>query len=154
MQSNPAGAVYGVLAVAALLVAESPREETYPRTVGAVAITLLLYWLAHSYAEYAGERLLNGERLEISGLGRMMLRELWIVLGAMLPLIVVLISWAGGSTLSEAITLATWAAAVIIASIEIGIGLNAGLTGRELVAQVVLGAALGLAIILLKVVLH
>jgi len=154
MQSNPAGAVYGVLAVAALLAAESPREETYPRTVAAVAITLLLYWLAHSYAEYAGERFLNGERLKLAGLGRMLLRELWIVLGAMLPLIVVVISWIGGATLNQAVTLATWAAALMITAIEIGIGLNADLSGRELVGQVILGAGLGFAIILLKLVLH
>jgi len=54
--ANPAGLIYGTIAVAALLAAESARRETYVETVGAVLITLLLYWLAHSYAGFTGER--------------------------------------------------------------------------------------------------
>ena len=53
--------------MAALLAAESARQETYPRTVGAVAITLILYWLAHSYSEFTGERLERGEPFSYSG---------------------------------------------------------------------------------------
>lgn len=45
---NPGDAIYGAIAVGVLLAAETPRRETYARTVAAVTITLLLYWLAHS----------------------------------------------------------------------------------------------------------
>src|ERR1035441_8833725 len=49
MPTNPGRLVYGTIAVGALLAAESARQETYVETVFAVAITLLLYWLAHSF---------------------------------------------------------------------------------------------------------
>ena len=55
MPTNPAGLVYGTIAVGALLAAESARQETYTRTIIAVAIALILYWLSYSYAEFTGQ---------------------------------------------------------------------------------------------------
>jgi hypothetical protein len=46
---EPRDAIYGAIAVGALLAAETPRRETYAMTVAAAIITLLLHWLAHSY---------------------------------------------------------------------------------------------------------
>jgi hypothetical protein len=154
MDDNPAGAVYGTIAVAALLAAESARQETYPETVAAVVITLALYWLAHSYAEFTGERLRTGDRLTLAGLSRKMARELTILIGAAVPLLVLLISWVGGASLSTAVNAAIWTSAAMIAIIELIIGLRSDLAGRELGAHVGLGVLLGLAVVALRVVLH
>ena len=154
MQSNPAGALYGTIAVAALLAAESPTRETYARTVAAVAITLLMYWLAHSYAEFAGERLQTGDQLTLSGLWQMMVRELWILIGAVVPLAAVLICWVAGSSLTQAVIVAEWAAAGIIMATEVAIGVRAELSGGKLLAQAGMGALLGLLVVALRVVLH
>ncbi len=48
MLPNTGGVLYGTITVGSLLGAESATRETYGRTVGAVAIALLLYWLVHS----------------------------------------------------------------------------------------------------------
>ena len=53
---NPAGVIYGVLAIGALLAAESGRHESYADTLGSVLIALCLYWLAHAYADVLGHR--------------------------------------------------------------------------------------------------
>ena len=82
MPEHPAGLIYGTITVAALLAAESARQESYPRTVGAVAITLLLYWLAHSYAEFTGHRMKESKRFTYSGLWLTATRELTVLLGA------------------------------------------------------------------------
>ncbi len=154
MQSNPGGALYGTLAVAALLAAESARLETYARTVGAVAITMVLYWLAHAYAEFAGERVETGEVLTWGGLWRTMVHEVWILIGSVVPFLVVLICWAAGVSLTTAAVAAVWTSAVIIVAAEIVIGIRAELTGRELLKQAGMGALLGLGVIALRVVLH
>lgn len=154
MGDNPAGAVYGTIAVAALLAAESARRETYLTTVAAVVITLALYWLAHSYAEFTGERLRTGERLTLAGLSRMMAHELTILIGAAVPLVALLISWAAGASVTTAVNAAIWTSAAIIAIIEVIVGLRSRLRGRELAAQAVLGALLGLMVVALRVVLH
>ena len=72
MLSDLSAAIYGLMTVGALLAAESANRETYVETVIAVAITMLVYWLAHSYAEFASERLTEGQPLRFAVLGRIM----------------------------------------------------------------------------------
>jgi VIT1/CCC1 family predicted Fe2+/Mn2+ transporter len=154
MFANPAGAIYGAIAVSAMLAAESAQRETYLETVGAVVITLLLYWLAHSYAEYAAERLGSGERLELEELRQTMAHELAMLVGAALPLVPLVFCWLAGVSLATAVGTSVWASAGIIVLIEIAAAIRAKLTGRELASQIVLGAVLGLLVIALKVLLH
>jgi hypothetical protein len=57
MLPNAGGLVYGTIVVATLLATESARSETYGKTIGAVVVALLTYWLVITYSQYAGERL-------------------------------------------------------------------------------------------------
>lgn len=152
--ANPAGAIYGVIAVSALLAAESPQRETYARTVGAVLLTLFLYWLAHSYAEFAGARLENEERLTAGGLAREMRRELSLLGGASVPLVPLVLWWVTGGPLIGAVTAAVWTSAAVIVLIEVVAGVRARLTGGEFVKQVGLGVLLGALVVAVKVLLH
>jgi hypothetical protein len=154
MFANPGGAVYGVIAVSALLAAESARRETYLKTVAAVLITLLLYWIAHAYAELAGRRLEGGGRLTLGALGESMLHEISLLGGAAIPLVPLLIWWTSGGSLTSAVLAAMWTSAGTIVIIELAAGLRARLTGTDLARQAVLGALLGLMVIALRVVLH
>jgi hypothetical protein len=92
--TNPAGLIYGTITVAALLAAETARRETYAKTVGAVGLTLIVYWLAHSYAEFAGDRLADGEHVSVVGLLRAARRGLAVLMGAAIPFLVLLGCWA------------------------------------------------------------
>jgi predicted DNA repair protein MutK len=152
--NNPAGAIYGTIAVGALLAAESVRRETYARNVVAVVITLVLYWLAHSYADLAGERLRSGARLTLGRLGRTMLYELPLLVGATIPLGTLLICWVAGTRLSAAVIAALWTSAAIVVMIELSAGVRGRLAARQLVAQALIGALLGALVIFLRVVLH
>jgi hypothetical protein len=154
MTANPAGLVYGTLLVAALLGAEVSRAETYPKTIGALAIALLLYWLAHSYAEFTGERIEHSEPFSYADLARTARRELTMLVGPVVPLLLILVCWAAGVTLASAVLAAVWTSAAMIVAAEIVIGVRAELTGRDLVRQTVVGAALGLLVIVLRVLLH
>ena len=53
---NPAAAIFGLVAVAALLAAENGRHETYLATVASAGVAAGLYWLVHSYATVLGRR--------------------------------------------------------------------------------------------------
>ena len=154
MPDNPAGLVYGTVTVAALLAAESARRETYASTVASVVISLLLYWLAHAYAEYVGHRLEQEEHFTARGLGRTAAHEFAVVLGATVPLAVVLGAWVFGAALATAVSAAIWTAAGLIVALEIVAGVRTQLTGRELVEQTVFGVVLALLVIALRVVLH
>jgi hypothetical protein len=154
MPANAARVVYGTIVVAVLLAAESPQRETYAETVLAVVVALLLYWLAHSYAESAALRMGERARLTVEEFVRSMVHESPLVLGAAVPLVPLLIWWATGASLTSAVSAAIWTSAGMIVVYELIAGLRAELTGKELIVQVVVGAALGMLVIVLKIVLH
>jgi hypothetical protein len=154
MPSNPAGLVYGTLLVATLLGAEVSRAETYPETIGALAITVLLYWIAHSYAEFTGERIEQSEPFSYAGLVRTARHEMAMLIGPIVPLGLIAICWAAGVSLASALIAGVWSAAAMIVLAELYIGIQAELTGRDLIRQTAVGAALGLMVIALRVLLH
>jgi hypothetical protein len=154
MPSNPGAVVYGTITVGALLAGESAQRETYAETVGAVVIALLVYWLAHSYSSFAATRLTEGKPAELAELGRTMVHELSIVLGAAVPLLVLLAAWAAGAGLGSGVNAAIWTSAGMILVAEVVSAVRAEQRGRELAAQVLLGAVLGFLVIALKLVLH
>jgi hypothetical protein len=154
MPANPARLVYGTILVATLLSAESAKQETYAETVGAVVIALLLYWLANSYAEFTGDRIEKSEHFSYAGLLQTGRQELALLLGAAVPLLVLLICWAAGAALTTAVIAAIWTAAAVIVVTEVVIGIRAELRGRELIRQSAFGAVLGLLVITLRVLLH
>ncbi|MBV9838995.1 MAG: hypothetical protein JO156_12815 [Solirubrobacterales bacterium] len=154
MPANPAGVVYGTIAVGALLAAESARSETYQETIAAVAITLILYWLAHSYSELTARRLDRGERLTVAALTETMVDELGVLAGAVVPLLAVLACWVASAGLTTAVSVAVWTSAGMILVIELVIGVRAELGPRDLAAQTALGTLLGLLVLALRLVLH
>jgi hypothetical protein len=154
MSPDPGGAVYGTITVGALLAAERARQETYLATVAAVVLTLLLYVLAHAYAEFTGHRLRAGEHLTLAGFGKTLVQESALLPGAAVPLLALLISWVVGASLSAAVSAAVWTSAGMVVILELVAGVRAGESGRELAAQTALGALLGLMVIGLRLVLH
>jgi hypothetical protein len=152
-ERNASAAVYGTIAVGVLLAAESKRQSSFPDLVAAIAIAMVLYWLAHSYASALGERLERRERLSLRLLWRRLAHERAIIEGASPPLVVLLIAWAAGATVGSAVTAALWTCAASVALLELLAGLRARLGVGELGLQVSTGLALGAAIVLLRVLL-
>jgi hypothetical protein len=151
---NPAGAVYGTITVGALLAAESSLRETYLETVGSVAVALVIYWLAHSYAEMLGHRLTAHKRLTAHELGRALGRDWAIVRGAGAPLLALLIGWAVGAEQETAVTVALWICAGSLVAFELLAGLRARAGPAELALELCVGAAMGVGVIVLRVILH
>jgi hypothetical protein len=154
MLSDLSAAIYGLMTVGALLAAEAADSETYAETVGAVVITMLVYWLAHSYAEFASHRVKEREPARFAVLGRIMGQQVPILFGAAVPLVALLIDWVAGASLSTAVITALVTSAVMVMLIEVLAGLRAEQSGRELILQALFGALLGLLIIGLRLVLH
>lgn len=154
MFTNPGPLVYGTITVGALLDAESTRGENFPDTVGAVALAMVTYWLAHSYARLTADRLEAGKPLTFRIVGETMAHELAIITGAAVPLLAVVISWLAGASLTTAVNVAIWLSAVMILLIEAAAAVRARLEGVSLVVQIGVGALLGVLIIAVKLVLH
>lgn len=154
MLRNAGDVVYGTILVATLLSAESARQETYPKTEGAVVVALILYWLTITYAHYAGERLEHEQPFSYSGFSRAALHEVNLLYGSTVPMVLILVFWVAGAGLTTAVSAALWSAVATIVVTEVVIGARAGLRGLALVRQTALGAVLGLLVIVLRVLLH
>lgn len=151
---NPAGVVYGTLLVGAVLASESVRRETFPGTLEATALALLLYWLAHAYAETLGRRLEDQIPLSAASFLRSLVRDRAILRGASTPILALLIAWAAGGSLATAVLVAIWTSVASIVAFELVAGIRAQMRRTELVVQICAGAVMGLSVIALRALLH
>jgi membrane protein YqaA with SNARE-associated domain len=154
MPVNTPRVVYGTITVGVLLAVETATQETYAETVGSVVLALVVYWLAHSYAELTAQRIDEGQRLTRAGVIHSARHEAWILAGGALPVLPILIWWVAGGKLTNAVTAGIWTAAGMIVVYELVAGLRADLTAWELAVQTAVGATLGVLVIAIKVVLH
>lgn len=154
MRVSLSSAVYGTIAVGALLAAETVQRENYAETIGALALTIVLYWIAHAYASSATRRLREQEHLTAKGFLKAMVEQAPILAGAIAPLAMLVVFGIAGASLGHAVTAGIWTAAATIAGIEVTAAVRAGAEGFELLAQAAIGVVLGLLVIVLKLVLH
>ena len=146
--------IYGMLVISALLAAESGEHDGYLDTFASAAIATGLYWLGHSYAELLGGRLASHERLTAEALRRALARDWPIVRGAGVPLAALAIAWAAGAARETGVTVALCSGIAGLIAFELLAGVRARASGGELALDAGVGAALGIAIIALKIVLH
>ncbi len=152
--TNPAGAIYGMITIGALLAAESGLHETYAETVGSALVALAMYWVAHAYANLLGERLQTHERLSAGTLVRNLLHDWAIVRGASPPLLALLLAWAVGADPETAVTAAVWTTVGSLLVYEVAAGRRARARPAELLLEGAVGAAMGLGVLALRVILH
>ena len=150
----PAGVVYGLITVGALLAAESGLKDTYPETIGSTAIAMTLYWFAHAYADVLGLRLSEQRRVSWAELWHTFVQDWSIVRGAALPLGAILVAWAVGASQAEAVTVGVWAVVASLIAFELAAGIRSKATPVELAFDVSAGTTLGLGILVLRVLLH
>lgn len=151
---NPAGMVYGVIVIGALLAAESGRHETHLDTLASTVIAAALYWLAHAYASVLGRRLSSHERLTTAALVRALGHDWALLRGACIPVLALIIAWAGGADQQTAITVALWSAVASLIALELLAGIRARAAPGELVLELAVGMAMGMGILVLKIVLY
>jgi hypothetical protein len=151
---NPAGAVYGTITIGVLLAAEASKAETYVKTVVAICVTLMLYWLAHGYAHVVGLRLSHQRRWTIGSIARALFHELAILRGGLIPLLAVIGAWMANAKLSQGINAGLWTSAAVLVLVELIAGVRSRLRPAELTLQTSFGAIFGIAIIGLRALLH
>lgn len=146
--------MYGVLAVATVIAAESTRRETFGKLVLASAITMALYWAAHAYSHHWASRLHRAGEWTVAEIKNSLRYESSILLGAALPLAVLLTGWAAGASTETAVTAVLWAAGIELVILEVVPGARHRLRPRDLAVQAMLGLSMGAGIFGVRFVLH
>jgi hypothetical protein len=154
LPSNPGGLVYGTILSATLISAESAKAERYGGALGGIVLAELVYWLALSYSEFAGERAATGDPFEFKGFWRSARHELAVVLSGIPPFLVIVACWVAGASLTTALTIGVFTAAGMIVLAELVIGISTEQTGRELVIDTLVGVGFGALVVVVRVLVH
>jgi hypothetical protein len=154
LPTNPGGLVYGTILSATLISAEYAKAERYGGALGGIVLAEIIYWLALSYSEFAGDRVKTGEPFEFAGFWRSARHELAVVLSGVPPFLVIVVCWIAGATLSTALTIGVYTAAGMIVLAELIIGISTEQTGRELIVDTLVGVVFGILIVAVKILLH
>lgn len=151
---NPVHAIYGTILTAGLIAEEDPRHADISDIAWTVAITIIVFWLAHGYAHLIGSRL-DGESRPSWRDAWVSLVEHWpIVRSAVPPLLALVVAAALHGTGDDAQQAALWTDAAMLAVFGHAAGHASGLHGPRLWAYSAGAAALGMMIIAAEVLIH
>jgi hypothetical protein len=157
-RSNPGATIYGTLVAAALLATEASGSENVPEMVGTILGTLVVYWLAHVYADViARQALSEGEdphRLTLRVVVESLTQELGIILGGALLVVVLVVVDLAGASQSVAVDAAQLCSIAQLVVWGVFAARRAHLRFGWTVVYALVSAALGVLIGLLKVALH
>jgi prepilin signal peptidase PulO-like enzyme (type II secretory pathway) len=152
--AHAGGAVYGAVMVGVLLASEDARREGYGATIEAAVVVLALYWLTNLYAHTLGERMQRREHLHLKLFWRSCVHELPTVEGAMIPVAVLLVTWAASLPVTSGVNAALWSSAATVVVLEVAAGWRSRRGSGDLWLQIGAGAVMGLTLVGLKLVLH
>jgi hypothetical protein len=157
--ANPARAIYGTILVMAVITALShDGSVTSAQLIAGVLATTLVFWIAHVYAEVLGRR--------VAGEGESDDRPRWahvvaaargewpLVEAALLPVLCLLVGVVGLVETGTAVAIAIGAGVVELFAYGIAAGRRLKLSLGGTVTVGVINGALGLVIVLLKVLVH
>jgi hypothetical protein len=155
---NPGATIYGTLVAAALLATEAAGSETVPAMVITILGTLIVYWLAHVYADViARQALSEGEdphRLTMRIVGEALIQELGVMIGGALLVVVLVVVSLAGAGRSAAVDAAQLCSIAQLVAWGVFAARRAHLRPVSVVLYALVSAALGVLIGLLKVALH
>jgi len=150
-----AGAIYGTIVVAGVLVAAGDPGETGEvdaiEAAGYAVATTVVFWLAHGLSQALARQAAGHPETS----SRDALRREWPMVAATAPLLAIMaIAGALGATDHQAISAAVWGSVVVLASLGLVIAKREQLTPGQAVRSVLRCAALGGLLVLLKVIVH
>ena len=149
---NPGANIYGIVVACSLLAGIEHLGVPVTRLGAYVFLTILLYWLAHAYADVLGHRPAD-THLTVSTAERVVqaLGDQWGVVGGTAVMLAVLsISKFSGASQNTSINLALWAGAIELFIWGAIAGRTAGLSGRAVTFYAFTSGALGVLIFVLK----
>jgi len=151
-EESTAAGIYGVIVGAAVMAAA--HAPSAAAVAVSVVVTLAIYWAAERYARLVAERIHEHHRPTWHDMRRQLTRGWEIVTASALPLVVLLVASALGAGLYAAVLSALGCSTVLLCLAGWEMGRNGKLTGPERLATTAAAGMFGVAMILLKALLH
>jgi hypothetical protein len=154
--ANPARAIYGTILVMAVIAALS-HDDTVKSAelIAGVLTTTFVFWIAHVYAEVLGQRMeREGGRPTFANIAGAARGEWPLVEASLLPVLCLLLGVVGIVKTDTAVAIAIGAGVVELFGYGIAAGRRLHLSRGGTIVVAVVNGALGLVIVLLKVLVH
>lgn len=146
------GTVIGTIVAAGVLAVSAADEQPDVLDAGLYCLaTVFVFWLAHAWAHSLGRRAANDPD---HGLVAGLRHELPVLESVVPPLAALAIASALGDSDENAITIAAWVCVAELGLFGAGIARREGASGLRVASTAAGCAALGLAMIALKAVVH
>jgi hypothetical protein len=152
LAANPRGAVYGTIVATAVIAATAGHE---PPTVilAATVATLLVFWLAHVYADVLDHGLRHAG-FDLKVVPAIMAQELSMLAAPALSILFLLLAAIGLLGERLAVRLALWNGVAQLVGWGIDVGRRRGQSWPAALLVGVINGAFGVFIIILEVLLH
>ncbi len=151
-EESTAAGIYGVIVSAAVMAAS--HAERILAVAVAVLVTLVVYWSAERYARLVAARIHDGRRPTWRQTRRELTHGWQMVWASAVPLVVLLVAALSGAQVYGAVIAALVASTVLLGLAGWEIGRHGRLTTRERWVSAGVAALFGVAMILLKALLH
>src|SRR5437762_8401301 len=151
--ANPSRAIYGTIVATALIAATSAHDSDPARLAAAVVLTLLVFWLAHVYAQVL-EHGLRQRHLHAHLVRSTMSEEFAMVEAPGLSVVILLIGAAGWIGPQLAVNLALANGIVQLTLWGVAVARQLGRTWPVAVVAGLVNAGFGIVVVTLKALLH
>jgi hypothetical protein len=154
-RANLAGAIYGQIVATSVVATLSEDEEIGISAIFAgVGVTLLVFWLAHLYARAMAAQLDHPGPLGWREV-RSIARDEWPIAQAAVPTLIVLaLGWVGAMSERAAIDIAIGLGVALLFAWGYLVARSAGLSPGRTVTAVLISGSFGVAIVVLKILVH
>jgi hypothetical protein len=153
LASRLAAAIYGLI-VSGAVMAAAGEHGTIREVAITVFVTVLVYWLAESYADVLGEQIAE-QRPSTWDRTRELLRQGWpLVEASYVPLVVMLLAWAVGTSTTHAITFGLVTNALLLVALGWIASAESHSSIPARAVSAALAGAFGMVMIAVKTLLH
>lgn len=151
-EESTATAIYGIIVSAAVMAAS--HVDTAAALVAAVLVALLTYWAAERYSRLVAERIHDGRRPTWAEVRRQLTSGWEMVTASFLPLLVLAAARLLGADLYVAVLVALLCSTLLLCLAGWAIGAQGHLTRVERVGTAAVAGLFGVALVVLKALLH
>lgn len=151
---NPSALLYGAIITGTVMSATASHDAGVGRIVGAVLVVLGIYWLAEVYVRAFTHQFHKGQASLGHRLGTAARTELAVLLGGVPAVATMLVLALVGVSVSVAVDVALWVTVVFLGGIAYLAARRVGTPPRLAFAESLIGAVLGVLMIVAKGLLH
>jgi hypothetical protein len=153
-EGNPAEVIYGTLLAAVVLATKTHKGVTGAAIFWSAVGALVLYWLAHVYADVIGEQLKTRRRPRWGTVAHAGVEHWSRLRASLIPVVFFEIVRLARGSVNASVLSALWLTVALLGAWGATAAFRSGARGLALAVETLVCVGLGVLVVLLKIVLH